>query len=117
MHDARSQRSAALEATVREYLEHLAVLAEHVGFKLADSVRIGDETQMLQQQRADAVALELVANGERDLGAMRIGAADVTADADEALAAVLGQGRGQTDVILEIQIGQPLSDLAGSNRA
>ncbi len=62
-----------LEAAVREHLEHLAVLAEHVGLELCDPVRVGDETQMLEQHRGDTAALELVENRERDFRAIWIG--------------------------------------------
>src|SRR5208282_2040694 len=108
MNDARIQRAVHLETAVREYLQHLAVVAEHVGFELRDPVCLSDETQMFEQQRADAAALELVENCERDLCAMRIGAANVTTDADEALAPILGYGRGQAGVILEVELGQTL---------
>src|SRR5580700_7497170 len=111
MHDARVQRSAALEAAVREHLEHLTVLSEYVGLEFRDSVRIGDTAQMLEQQRADAMALELVEDSERDFRAMRIGAANVTADADEALASILSQRRSQSDVTFEIELGQMLQIL------
>ena len=110
-HDARIQSAMTLETAVREHLQHLAVLAEHVGLEFRDPVRIGDETQMFEQQRADAAALEPVENRERYLGAMRIGAANVTADADKALASILSQRRGEADVILEIELGQALQIL------
>ena len=105
MYDARIQRATALETAVSEYLQHLAVVAEHVGFEFRDPVCIGDKTQMFEQQSADAAALELVENCERDLCAMRIGAANITTDADEAFAPVLSYCRGQTDVILEVELG------------
>jgi hypothetical protein len=44
MHDARIERALSLETAVREYLEHLAILAQHVGFEFLDAVRIGDTT-------------------------------------------------------------------------
>ena len=91
-----------------EHLQHLAVVAEHVGFELRDPVCVGDKAQMFEQQSADAAALELVENCECDLCAMRIGAANVTADADEAFAAILSDGRGQTDVTPEVELGQML---------
>ena len=104
MHDARVQRALALEAHVRENLEHLAILAEHVGLEFCDAVRIVDTSQMFEQERADAVSLELVANRERDFCAMRIVPANITTDADEALAPVLSQRRGETDMTLEIEV-------------
>ena len=108
MHDSNIQRAPALEAAVREHLEHLAVLAEHISLEFRDSVRISDQSQMLEQDGADAASLEPVENCKRDFRASRIGAADITADADKALAPALIQCRGQPDVILEIEIGQPL---------
>jgi len=56
MYDARIQRATALETAVSEYLQHLAVVAEHVGFEFRDPVCIGDKTQMFEQQSADAAA-------------------------------------------------------------
>ena len=117
MHHARVQSSEALEAAVREYFQHLAVLAEHVGLEFRDSVRVCDEPQMFEQQRPDAAALEAVENRERDFRAMRIGAANITADADEALASILSQRRGQSDVIFEIELGQMLQILRATGRA
>src|ERR1700691_3919904 len=111
MYDTRIQSAVALETAVREHLEHLAVLAEDVGLEFRDTVRIGDATQMFEQQRADAVALEAIENRKRDLGATGIGASDITADADEALAPVLSQRRGQANVILEIELSQLLQIL------
>src|SRR5271156_7032002 len=108
MHDARIQRSLGLETAVREHLQHLAVLAEHISLELRYAVRIGDQTQMIEQQGADAVALDLAANRERNRGATRIGAADVAADADEPLAPVLGQGRREPDMIFEVELGEML---------
>src|SRR5260370_35766237 len=102
MHDARIQRALALEAHVREYLEHLPILAEHFGLEFRDSVGYGDESQMFEQQRADAAPLELFENCECDFCAIRLGAANVTTDAEKALAPVLSQRRSETDVILEI---------------
>ena len=107
MHDAHIQRAPALEAAVREHLEHLAVLAEHISLEFRDSVRIGDQSQMLEQDGADAASLEPVENCKRDFRASRIRAADVSADSDKALTPILIQCRGQPDVILEIEIGQP----------
>ena len=108
MYDARIQRAVDLETAVGEYLQHLAVVAEDVGFEFRDPVCISDKTQMLEQQGGDAAALELVENCERDLCATRIGAANVTTDSDEALAPIVGQRRGQTDVILEVELGETL---------
>src|ERR1700731_5353086 len=42
---------------------------------------------------------------------MRIGAANVTPDADEPLASILSQRRRQSDMILEIELGQMLQIL------
>src|SRR5208337_1676243 len=56
----------------------------------------------------DTVPLELVEHRERHFRAIRMGAADVTADADEALAPVLGHRRSQPDVIVEVEISETL---------
>ena len=104
MHDARVQRAMALEAHVREYFEHLPILAEHVGLEFRDAVRFGDASQMFEQQGADAVSLKFVTNRKRDFRAMRIVPANITTDADEALAPVLSQRRSETDMTLEIEL-------------
>jgi len=103
MHDARVQGAAALETAVREHLEHLAILAEHVGLEFRDPVCFGDTSQMFEQQRADAVSLEFVANRERDFCVMRIVPANITTNADEALARIFSQRRGEADMTLEIE--------------
>ena len=90
MHDARIERSASLETSVREYVEHLPILAQHVGFKLLDAVSIRNATQMLQQDRGDAVSLELVQNRKRNLSTLRIGAANITAHTDDPLVLAFG---------------------------
>ena len=90
-----------------EHLEHLPVLAQHVGLELRDPVRIGDKTQMLEQQRADAAALEPVENRKRDFRTTRIGAANITTDANKPLATVFSNRRSKPDVILEIKLCQP----------
>src|SRR5271156_413821 len=61
---------------------------------------------MLEQNRGDTAVMELVEHGERNFRAIRTGAADVTPDADEALAPVLGHRRSQPDVIVEVKIRQ-----------
>ena len=93
----------ALEAHVRKHLEHLAILAQYVGLEFRDAVGIGDESEMFEQQGTDAVSLELVENRERDFCAMRIVPANITTDANEALAPILSQRRGETDMTLEIE--------------
>ena len=108
MHDARLDRVLSLEAAVREYLEHLAVLAEHVGLELGDPVGVGDKPEMLEQRRGDTVPLELVEHRERNFRAAWIGANDITADADEALAPILNHRRGQPDMIFEVELGETL---------
>ena len=105
MHDARIQRTTAREDTVREYLQHPAVLAEHVSLEFRDPVRIGDETQMFEQQSADAAPLELVEYRQGDFRAMVIGSADVTADADQTFTTVLSLRRYEADVTLEVELG------------
>ena len=72
MHDARVQSAPGLKAAVREHLQHLAILAKYIGLEFLDSVRIGNQAQMFEQQRADAAALEAVEDRECDFRAMRI---------------------------------------------
>src|SRR6266481_7844661 len=66
---------------------------------------------MFEQYCADATPLEPVENRERNLCATRIFAANVTPDANEPLASFLSQRGNQSDVILEIEIGQTLQIL------
>src|SRR5277367_813034 len=106
MHHARLDRVVSLEAAVREQLEHLAVLAEHVSLELCHPIRVGDKTEMLEQNRGDTAVMELVEHRERNFRAIWKGAADVTPDADEALAPVLGHRRSQPDVIVEVELRQ-----------
>ena len=108
MHDARIQRAVNLEAAVGEHLEHLAIVAQHVGFEFLNSICGGDEIQMIEQKCADTVALEFVADRKCDLCSTWIGAANVASDADEALAPLFCQRRRQPDVIVEIELGQAL---------
>ena len=90
MHDARIERSPSLETSMREYVEHLPILAQHIGFEFLDAVRIRNPTQMLQQNRPDTAALELVQNRKRNLSMLRIGAAYVPAHTDDPLALAFG---------------------------
>ena len=69
-------------------------------------MRVGDKTEMFEQDRGDTAVVELVEHRERDFRAIWIGAADVTPDADEALAPVLSHRRRQPDVIVEVELSQ-----------
>ena len=100
-----------LETAMREYFQHLAVVAEHGGFELGDAALARDECEMFEQDRADALALVFIENRECDFGAMRIFSAQVAADSDEAFVSIPGERRGETDVIVEIEFGEALQIL------
>src|SRR6266481_639595 len=69
---------------MREYFQHLAVVAEHCGFELGDAALARDECEMFEQDRADALALVFIENRECDFRATRIFSANVAADSHEA---------------------------------
>ena len=108
MHDAGVEAMTNFETAMREYFEHLAVVAEHGGFELGDAALARDECEMFQQDRADTVSLVSIQYRECDLGPMQIFSAQVAADADEAFASILGERRCETDVIVEIEFGELL---------
>ena len=108
MHDAGIEPMTNFETAMREYFQHLAVVAEHSGFELGDAALARDECEMFEQDRADALALVFIENRECNFRATRIFSAQIAADSDEAFASVLSEGRGETDVIVEIEFGELL---------
>ena len=111
MHDAGIELVANFETAMREYFQHLAVVGEHGGFEFGDAALARDESEMFEQDRADALALVFVENRECDFRAMRIFSANVAADSNDAFASVLGESSGETDVIVEIEFGEALQIL------
>ncbi len=111
-------RRVTREAAVREHLQHLVVLAEHVGLELRDAAAARDRSQVLEQHRADAPALVRVGDRERDLGAPRPASVrrDVAADADDALLAPLAQRRDQRHAAHEVELGEVSSSASRQPR-
>ena len=70
---------------IGEHREHLAVLREDLRGEAGDAELLGDGGEVLEQHRPDALALVVVADVERDLGAARVDAV-VAADADDVVA-------------------------------
>ncbi|HZA88734.1 MAG TPA: hypothetical protein VE401_00740 [Solirubrobacterales bacterium] len=56
------------EAALPEHLEHAVVRGQHLGLEDLDACVLRDLRQVGQQDRPEAVALELVGYRERDLG-------------------------------------------------
>jgi hypothetical protein len=69
--DAVGERAPDPEPALGEDVEHPIVLAQHVGLELGDAVGAGEHDQVLEQQRAQATALERVPDREGHLGAVR----------------------------------------------
>ena len=80
--DAGLDVRARLEAGVVEHAQHRAVLRQHVGDELFDSDGGRVRGEPLEQARPDAAPVQVVGDGERDLGARRIVQADVRRERD-----------------------------------
>ena len=106
MNDAILVGAVMLEAALAEDIKHVTIRRHHLGGKFLDAAGVRDTPQMLEQQRRDAAALVFVEHRERDLGAGAILQAIVAAHPDEALLAILGKRRGQTDLVVEIELGE-----------
>ena len=89
-------------AGVGEDGEHLAVLRQHLGGEPRDAELLGDGGEVLEQHRADALALVVVADVERHLGAARVDAV-VAPDADDLLAHRGDEG----DPVGVVDVGEP----------
>jgi hypothetical protein len=90
-----------------EDFDHSLVLPHHVSFQLLNSLAARNTTQVLEQKSAHAPSLELVKNGEGEFSAARVvGEPHVTADADEVFVAVLGQGRNDGYMAIEIDVAK-----------
>src|SRR5271156_3793212 len=96
---------------MREHFQHLPIVGMHARFELDDPARASDDREMLQQQRADPAPLVIVEYRECYFRSMRIFQAQVSADADKALASILGDRRREADLIAEIEFGEALQIL------
>ena len=71
------------EAGVAEDAEHRVVVVQHLGDELLDAGFRGAGRELLEQSRADPSPLELVADGERDLGGARVAQPHPVRDRDD----------------------------------
>ena len=72
------------EACVTEDAEHRVVVVQHLGHELLDPGPGRPGRELLEQARADPAPLELVADGERDLGGARVAQPDPVRDGHDA---------------------------------
>ena len=84
--DAAVERPRRPEADVLEDGEHAAVLGQHLRDERLDPALRGALGQLLEQPRADPLALLVVGDGEGGLGGARIAQPHVVADRDDRLA-------------------------------
>ena len=76
---------------------------QHLGGEAGDAELLGDRGQVLEQHRADALALEVVADVEGDLGAAGVDPV-VAADADD----VVAHRRDEGDPVGVVDVGEPV---------
>src|SRR5216683_2023826 len=107
MDNAGLRYPADLEAAPREHFEHPIVIAEHVGFELADTALMRDTPQVFQQNRSDPAPLMVVEHGEGHFGPRRLGQAHVARNTDEPFVALFTQRRHQPDMVYKIELREP----------
>ena len=74
--------------------------------------------QLLEQPRADPLALELVGNRERRLGRLRIAEADVVPDADDACVGAIAHDADQRAALGPVRLDEaPHEAVAGDGEA
>ena len=85
--------------------EHRAVVRQHLGEEAADA-DCPPPRELLEQPRADALALQLVGHREGDLGAGRVAQPHVAAERDDPLASVLDErsDQGSTGVPIRVEV-------------
>ena len=109
-HAAR-KLAGQLEARPLEHTEHRLVLRQHLGDEPLDPDRRGASREPLQQPRPDPSALLVVGDGEGRLGQRGIAQADVVADRDDALAALVRQRTEQRTALGPIRLQKRLDKL------
>ena len=71
------------EADGLEDAEHLPVVRKHLRDEALDAQRAGERRELLEQSRADAPALVVVGDGERDLRRLRVAQPREVRDGDD----------------------------------
>src|SRR5581483_4079329 len=92
-HDTAFEPAVHLEPGVAEDTQHRAVLREHLGDELLDAGVGSVHRQTLEQAHPDATTLQLVTDGERDLGAPRVAQLHVARQRGDLAGCALGEER------------------------
>ena len=95
------------EACVAEDAEHGVVLVQHLGHELLDLGLGGPGRELLEQSRADPSPLELVTDGERDLGGARVAQPDPVRNGDDPAV----ERPEQRAALLPVRVEQRLDEL------
>ena len=108
--DAALELALELEARALEDAQHRAVVGQHLGQEAADADPAGLLGELLEQPRADALALELVGDREGDLGARGIAQAHVAAERHDPLARLVGDRPRQCPALEPVGIEHRLHE-------
>ena len=105
-----------LEARRLEDAEHAAVLGQHLGEEALDAHLGGALGELLEQARADPVALVRVGHGERRLGEGGVAQARIAPEGDDALPAVLCERPDECAPLVPVGLEQRLDELRAEHR-
>ena len=108
--DAALVLALDLEARALEDAQHRAVVGQHLREEAADPHLAGLLRELLEQPRADALALQLVGDRERDLGARRVAQPHVAAERDDPLARRVGDRARQRAALEPVGIQHRLDE-------
>jgi hypothetical protein len=100
-------------AAVAEHCEHSPIVTHNIGFKLGNAVGMGYARQVTDDQWSDTDTLVLIRNCRRYFCMRRRVGANIPADTDEALMAVLLNRGGKAHVSLEIEFAETNKAIAG----
>ncbi len=100
-----------LVARIDEDVHHLAVLRQHVGDEATHAALLGDGREVLEQDRADALALKMVGDVEGDLGQAVVVEPVITRDADDLVLQRRDDGGARVVVDVREAIDVLLGDL------
>ena len=89
--------------------EHRPVAGEHLGDEALDPVRRGAAASCSSRRVPMPAALQLVGDGERDLGADRIAQPDVARERDDA--AVVAERADQRPALVPVRVDEGLDEL------
>ena len=98
------------EARALEDAEHRAVVGQHLREEAAHPHVPGLPRELLEQPRADALALQLVGDRERDLGAGRVAQPYVAAERDDPLPRLVGDRARQRAALEPVGIQHRLDE-------